>query len=126
MAYLFPIIIFRQRPFTVLPNHIDEAAKAIWSAWPSFPSGHTRDTAVFMTVLVAFMPKRLRWLMAAFAVFIALTRIYVGAHYPTDVIAGLIIGYLIGKIVLGIVEQTRKLLEARKEKLSDPTKLSEE
>lgn len=124
MARLLPIIIFRQRPFTALPNHLSQAAMAIWSAWPSFPSGHTRDTTVFMTVLAAFMPKYLRWPMAAFAVFIAWTRIYVGAHYPTDVIAGLIIGYLIGKIVLGLVEEIRKLLEAYQKKLPDPSNLT--
>jgi undecaprenyl-diphosphatase len=122
MAYLLPIIIYRQRPFIALPNQLSDAAKVIWSAWPSFPSGHTRDTAVFMTVLAAFMPKYLRWPMAIFAIFIAWTRIYVGAHYPTDVIAGLIIGYLIGKIALGIIEETRKLWDARKEHLPDPEK----
>lgn len=120
MAYLLPIIIYRHRPFIALPNQIAEAAKAIWSAWPSFPSGHTRDTAVFMTVLAAFMPKPLRWPMAAFAVFIAWTRIYVGAHYPTDVLAGLLIGFLIGKIVLGFIEEIRKLWKEHEEKQPDP------
>ncbi len=124
MAYLLPIIVYRQRPFIALPNHLSAAAMAIWSAWPSFPSGHTRDTAVFMTVLAAFMPKALRWPMALFAVFIAWTRIYVGAHYPTDVIAGLIIGYLIGKIVLSFIEEVRKLQKELEEKLPDPPKLS--
>jgi len=124
MAYVLPIIIYRARPFTILPNHLDKVSIAIWSVWPSFPSGHTRDTAVFMTVLATFMPKKLRWPMALFAVFIAWTRVYVGAHYPTDAIAGLIIGYLIGKIVMGIVEEIRKLWETYKKKLSEPPKLS--
>ena len=126
MAYFLPIVIYRPRPFTALPNHLSAASMAIWSAWPSFPSGHVRDTAVFMTVLAAVMPKRLRWPMAFFAVFIAWTRIYVGAHYPTDVIAGLIIGYLIGKITMGFIEEIRELWEALEEKLPDPPKLSAE
>jgi undecaprenyl-diphosphatase len=121
MAYFFPIIIYRPRPFISLPNNIIESWKLIWSAWPSFPSGHVRDTAVAMTVLSAFMPKRLRWAMAAFAVFIAWTRVYVGAHYPTDVIAGLVIGYLIGKISLGVVEAVRKLWEERKHRSLEET-----
>lgn len=126
MAYLLPIIIYRARPFTVLANHLSKASIAIWSAWPSFPSGHTRDTAVFMTVLAAFMPKYLRWPMFVFALFIAWTRVYVGAHYPTDTIAGLIIGYLIGKIVMSIVEEIRKLWTAYKLQRADPPKLSVE
>lgn len=122
MAYFLPIVIYRQRPFIALPNNISETAKAIWSAWPSFPSGHVRDTAVFMTVLAAFMPKRLRPILFLFIVFIAWTRIYVGAHYPTDTIAGMIIGYLIGLIVLSVVEEVRTLVRKRKQhEMESPT-----
>lgn len=61
----------------------------------SFPSGHT--CAAFAAGMVWFrtLPKRwMRVLAAALAVCMGLSRLYVGVHYPTDVIAGALVGSL--------------------------------
>lgn len=73
----------------------------------SLPSGHSIATFVVITTLLfAFMPARNRqkiiWiiLMLATGLFIAFSRVGVGAHYPFDVLIGSTIGYIVA--VLGI------------------------
>lgn len=61
----------------------------------SFPSGHTQSTAAFWTSLALSFRRRALW--AAAAVLIAgvgLSRLYLGVHYPKDVLAGLVLGLL--------------------------------
>lgn len=62
----------------------------------SFPSGHT--TAGFSVASVIFMETRRRIgvPVVILALMIALSRLYVGVHYPTDVLVGIISGTLIG------------------------------
>jgi membrane-associated phospholipid phosphatase len=59
----------------------------------SFPSGHSSSIMAIMTALAVLLP---RYKVPCFtaAVVIASFRVIVGAHYPSDVIAGLSLGYL--------------------------------
>lgn len=59
----------------------------------SFPSGHAMaSSALALSLIVIFWPTRWRWLVVTLAglymVVIGLTRLYLGVHYPTDVLAG--------------------------------------
>jgi undecaprenyl-diphosphatase len=60
----------------------------------SFPSGHAAVSFACATVLALAVP-RLRWPLYALATLIAFSRVYVGVHYPFDVIAGAAIGVLV-------------------------------
>lgn len=61
----------------------------------SFPSGHA--TIVFATAFILGRGnKKLKWVYYLLAFLIAFSRIYLGKHYPTDVLAGAVIGLLIG------------------------------
>lgn len=66
-----------------------------WSAWDyqSFPSGHA-TTAFSLAAVVAFVWPRALWPAMAFAAAIALSRVVLGAHYPTDITAGGVLGLL--------------------------------
>ncbi|WP_416827892.1 phosphatase PAP2 family protein [Ectobacillus polymachus] len=63
----------------------------------SFPSGHT--TAIFSVVvpLLLYMPV-LTIILAPIALSVGISRIYLGLHYPSDVLAGLCLGTLTGII----------------------------
>jgi undecaprenyl-diphosphatase len=57
----------------------------------SFPSGHTLH-AVSFTIIAAYYYPGLGLILVPFAVLIALSRVVLGLHYPTDVAVGALIG----------------------------------
>jgi undecaprenyl-diphosphatase len=57
----------------------------------SFPSGHTLHAVSFTLIAISHYPE-LAWLLLPFAFLVALSRVILGLHYPTDVLIGGIIG----------------------------------
>lgn len=66
---------------------------------PSFPSGHA--VVFFALATVVFLQMSSRWgiVMYFFAALIGVSRIFIGLHYPVDIIGGAVIGMLIPIIV---------------------------
>ena len=67
----------------------------------SFPSGHTLHAVAFSTVALAYYPW-LAWLLVPFTLLVAASRVILGLHYPSDVLAGAAIGALIAWGTLGL------------------------
>ena len=61
----------------------------------SFPSGHTSSSFAAAGVFYSNLPKKFGVPAVILAGLIGLSRLYVGVHYPTDVIAGIIMGILL-------------------------------
>ncbi len=105
VVVLVKVIARRSRPFIRLTQTRIVGYRA---RGRSFPSGHTSQTFFIATLMVQHFHASL-WvaiLLYAVALLVGITRMYVGAHYPRDVLAGAILGSawgLLGVIVDGYV-----------------------
>jgi undecaprenyl-diphosphatase len=83
--------LVRERPFIRHPG-IDQVMPPLDRY--SFPSGHTLHAVCFTCQAVAHYPP-LAWVLVPLATLIAASRVVLGLHYPTDVIAGAAVGALL-------------------------------
>jgi undecaprenyl-diphosphatase len=68
----------------------------------SFPSGHAARSMMLAVIALGLGPLWLGLLLLAWAPLVSLARVMLGVHYPSDVIAGMGLGALLGFIVLQI------------------------
>lgn len=102
-------LIARTRPYDVVPG-----VKLLIERQSdfSFPSGHTGSSFAVAVVLYKELPKKYGVPALLLASFIGLSRIYLGVHYPSDVMCGALFGSLIAIFVCGtfrILKENGKL-----------------
>ena len=89
----------RSRP---VPESLLEAPSTF-----SFPSGHATVAFACATVLALAVPRLRRWLYSL-AALIAFSRVYVGVHYPGDVLVGALLGVAIARALLTLAAALRR------------------
>ena len=80
----------------------------------SFPSGHATNSFACGWVMFRTMKKRYGVPALVMAILITLSRIYVGVHYPTDILAGTAIGICAAEAAIALVKQLRRRFPAFK------------
>jgi undecaprenyl-diphosphatase len=87
-----------------------------WQWWPSwdsgldsFPSGHTSATFAVVTVLARHFPG-VAWIGYGLATWVAMSRVWRGSHFATDVVAGMVAGVVVGAVFAAPLGRWRETL----------------
>lgn len=106
-AHWLKFIFERTRPCNALDGVFTPAGK---SQAFSFPSSHAANMGSSMFLLsMAFLP----WtpLFVVIALLVGLSRVYLGLHYPSDVLGGYLVGLLVGYVVWVGMGKVKALFE---------------
>lgn len=102
MVYAYP----RPRPFVSITTIQPLISTPLVENFQSFPSGH----AIFFFALAAVIycfNKKVGWWAFGAAALISIARIYVGVHWPSDIVGGAVLGVLTGWVVYHFYKTSR-------------------
>jgi undecaprenyl-diphosphatase len=98
-THIFKYSFLRVRPCIALA---DVRLLVGCTTLPSFPSNHAVNASVLATLTSLYMPGL--WLPAtALAILVGYSRVYVGVHYPLDVLAGSVLGIVVALAFSGVM-----------------------
>ena len=86
------------RPYAVLSNILVLAHR---SMDPSFPSDHAVTAGAVAAGVLLVTRWVLAWVTVVAALLLAFSRVYIAAHYPHDVLAGLLLGAVVSVVIVG-------------------------
>jgi undecaprenyl-diphosphatase len=92
--------LIRKRPYMAYPNEIRGIGRNFSDS--SFPSSHVASVTGGLVVLYFAFP--LVWpILVSFAILLAFSRLHNGMHYPSDILAGVVLGLFYGYAVMMII-----------------------
>ena len=109
LATALKSIVDRERPYEVVPV-ADPLLR--WDVSSSLPSGHAATSAAGAFIL-AYLLGRFGFGLALLAVAIGFSRVYIGVHYPLDVVAGALVGLAVGAVSAALVRRLRPTSRGR-------------
>lgn len=102
------IAVHRERPFQqgIVPliSALQQSSYALWNF--SFPSFQAMLAFCAIPIISKEFP-RIKYVWIIFAALVAFSRVYFGLHFPSDVVAGAIVGYMIGIAVVKYEEDSK-------------------
>lgn len=102
----------RPRPFSICEELVTLVPQP--SSF-SFPSGHTSCSFTAALVLYKMLPKKFGVPAVVLASLIGLSRIYIGVHFPTDVLGGIVVGIIASTLAYHLIQWIRNKIGAKKE-----------
>jgi undecaprenyl-diphosphatase len=119
LAYVFAFVIHHAwaRPRPYMSHHIRHPWSNSTDA--SFPSDHTTVSFAIAFAVLAFDPIAGAIFLVVAAV-IAVGRLFIGAHYPSDVLAGLVIGLIAAAVIVRLLPRLVSWVVSYVERVSDP------
>jgi len=106
----------RQRPFATHPS------AHVWGSRshdPSFPSDHA-SAAFAIAFAVFFFDRLVGSVFLVAAVLIGVGRVFIGAHYPADVLAGALVGFAVALVIVKFERDVLRSLVRIAERITDP------
>jgi undecaprenyl-diphosphatase len=95
-AHYAKLAVQRSRPFDVITGVVERGHH---TGGYGYPSGHATVAAALAAAATPYLPRPARRAMWTAVVLVGIARIYVGAHFPLDVIGGLALGWAVGSLV---------------------------
>lgn len=95
-------LVARPRPYTQIAEltiltHLESSF--------SFPSGHTANSFAVALIYFRMLPKKYGVAAVVLAALISFSRLYIGVHYPTDVLGGFLVALFASSVVYFIFQK---------------------
>lgn len=107
VPHLCKRLFARERPDRTIARCRGRGIPKSGNAWDSFPSGHAVHVGALAPALARIVPARARSLVWPAAATLAGTRVFLLAHYLSDVLAGLALGIVINRSVARLLGRVR-------------------